>query len=132
MNRADCLKLLDDCNRRLGELAKAPPAAPAPDKAFKPQGSAKTWMLLLDASYSDAKTAKTAGEMELLAHAVAEESNALQYLRADSSWRKWSCETRDAAVAVAEKAKAGDLAGARAALKTVYNRCDSCHKGYKR
>jgi cytochrome c556 len=129
---AGCATQMKECRRLLDDLAgKTPGPAPA-GKDFKPTGNAKTWMLLLDASYSDAKTARDAREMEQLAYAIAEEMNAAQYLRSDKRWRQSSVEVRTAALAVANRAKGNDLSAARAELKRVYQRCEACHQGSRR
>jgi hypothetical protein len=94
---------------------------------FKPQGGTRIWMLLLDSAFTDAKWAKDRGELELLARAVAEEANAIQYLRATPRWRQSSRDVITAALEAAEKAKANDLPAARAALKVVSRHCEACH-----
>jgi hypothetical protein len=127
-NDADgCAKLTDECSRLLDVLAKEPPGKPAVDKAFKPQGASRVWMRLLDGAYVDAKSAKDGPELEQLAYALAEELNALQYVRADARWRQYSRDARAAALEVVEKARGKDLAAAKTALKTVYQRCEACH-----
>jgi hypothetical protein len=130
-NGADCARLAQECARLLDALAATTPGPPE-EKEFKPQGSTKTWMLLLDAAYSDAKTAKRAKDLELLAGAVAEEVNAYQFARADERWRKYCAEVRSAALTTADRARAGDLAGAKVALKGVYRGCEACHERNKK
>jgi hypothetical protein len=125
---AECVRLLQECSRLLEELTRQPPGPPAVVKDFKPPGSTKTWMLLLDAAYSDAKSARTPQELEQLASAIAEEINAYQFFRSDDRWRQHSREVRGAALAVAEKARARDLPAGKAALKSVYRACESCHE----
>jgi cytochrome c556 len=127
-----CGKQMEECTRLLDDLAKRSPGAPALVKDFKPHGGTTTWMLLMDAAYSDAKTARSAGELERLAGAIAEESNALRYVRAEARWRQTSREVQTAALNVAQRAKAGDLAGAKTALKLVYRRCEACHDQTRR
>jgi hypothetical protein len=124
---AACDRLARECNGLLDDLAKQSPGPRAAAADFKPQGSTQTWMLLLDAAFTDAKWAKDGRELELLARAVAEEANAVQYLRAAPRWRQSSRDVRGAALEVAARAKANDLAGARAALKTVSRHCEACH-----
>jgi hypothetical protein len=132
-NAAECARLLQECTRLLEDLGRQPPgSAPAVVKDFKPQGSTKTWMLLMDAAYSDAKTARTPQELEQLASAIAEEVNAYQFFRNDDRWRQDSLEVRSAALAVAEKARARDLAAGRMGLKSVYRACESCHERTRR
>jgi hypothetical protein len=130
-NAADCQKAIETCNRILAEFAKSPPAgAKAVEKSFKPPAATKTWMLLMDAAYGDAKFAKTPQQLEQLAHAIAEEVNATAYLKNDAAWRKQSLEVRAAALQVAKES--GDLALAKKTLKEVYNRCEACHEKYQK
>jgi hypothetical protein len=126
---AECARLIQEFSRLLEDLGRQPPGpAPAVVKDFKPQGSTKTWMLLLDGAYSDAKSARTPQELEQLASAVAEEINAYQFFRGDDRWRQDSLAVRKAALAVAEKARARDLEAGRMGLKSVYRACESCHE----
>src|SRR5262249_55226088 len=106
---AGCARLVQDSERLLGELARSDPGKRAIEKDFKPYGAVKTWMLLLEGSYSDAKVAKETPALGKLAYAVAEEANAAQFLRADARWRQSFREVRAAALDVAEKAKGTDL-----------------------
>jgi hypothetical protein len=124
----ECARLLLECSRLLEDLSRQPPGPPAVVKDFKPPGSTKTWMLLLDAAYSDARSARTPQELEQLASSIAEEINAYQFFRSDDRWRQHSREVREAALAVAEKARGRDLAAGRVALKSVYRACESCHE----
>lgn len=124
----ECSRLVKECRRLLGELAKTPPGSPGSGKDFKPTGSTATWMRLIDGAYSDAKTARTPDELEGLAGALAEEVNAYQYARADARWQQLSQEVRSSALAAVEKAKAKDLVAAKAALKGAYRSCEACHE----
>ncbi|HEY7314021.1 MAG TPA: hypothetical protein VH643_32020 [Gemmataceae bacterium] len=124
---AVCTKQMEQCARLLDDLAKRSPGARDTVKDFKPRGGTATWMLLMDAAYSDAKTARTARDLERLAESIAEESNALRHLRGDARWRQTSRDVQTAALEVADKARADDLAGAKTALKAVYRRCEACH-----
>ena len=124
---AACARIIRECDALLDDLARLSPGAPRVEKEFKLRGGVTTWMLLLDAAYSDAKTARDCRELEQLALAVAEESNAARHLRADAGWRRMFADVRQSALDVAGRAKADDLAGAKAALKNVYRRCEACH-----
>jgi hypothetical protein len=124
---AACERLLRECATHLDDLACRSPGPPASRKDFKPRGGTNTWMLLMDAAYSDAKTARTPRDLERLAGALAEEANAVGHLRGDARWKQTSRDVRTAALDVAAKARADDLPGAKAALKTVYRRCEDCH-----
>lgn len=126
---AECEKTIAECSRLLDELAKAAPKteAKAEAKDYKPQGSTKTWMLLMDGAYIDAKSAKTAPDLQILAQAVAEEANAAAYLRPDARWRNDSFAVREAALQVAKQAAGGNLAEAKKSLKGIYNSCEACH-----
>jgi hypothetical protein len=127
-----CARLVRDVDRLLGELDKGATGARTTEKDFKPDGSTKTWMLLLEGSYSDAKATKDAHELAQIAYAVAEEANAAQFLRSDARWRQSFRDVRAAALDVADKAKGKELAAAGSALKIVRQRCDVCHQAYKR
>ncbi|MCI0356289.1 MAG: hypothetical protein L0099_14800 [Acidobacteria bacterium] len=73
---AGCEKNVRECTALLDELAKHPPAGPKMTvKNFAPFGSTKTWMLLMDGAYVDAKSARKAEELEELALALAETLN---------------------------------------------------------
>jgi hypothetical protein len=124
---AACERLARECTGILDDLARRSPGSRTVAADFKPHGSTRTWMMLLDSTFTDAKWAKDRNELELLARTVAEEANAVQYLRATARWRQSSRDVRAAALEVAEKARANDLTGARAALKTVSRHCEACH-----
>jgi hypothetical protein len=126
---ADCDKAIAECTRLLGDMARHPPAGkPAAVKNFKPHGDSKTWMLLMDGAYVDAKRAESAKELEQSALALAEEAHVVAFLRDDAKWRLSAQEVRDAALRTARLAKEEDLATARKALKQVYQRCEACHE----
>ena len=129
---AACARLAQECGRLLEDLAGSSPGDRPVEKGFRPHGSTKTWMTLMDWAYGDAKTAKQPQELEQLAGAIAEEVNAVQFQRTEARWQQSSLDVRSAALEVAEKAKGKDLAAAKAALKTVYSRCEACHEGYRR
>jgi hypothetical protein len=98
---------------------------------FKPAGGVRAWMILLDAGYADAKIADQADDFEALALTLAEECNVVGQLRKDARWRELSVAARDAAL-VAAKESHHDLPKARQTLRTMYARCESCHKAYQR
>jgi hypothetical protein len=130
---AACATALQDCDRLLADLAKGPPPGEkGKDANFQPFGSNKAWMSLLDWAYADAKSAKTAREVEGLAYLLAEETNAVGHLRPAPQWRQAAHGARDAALLAAKKARADDLPGARAALKKAYESCTACHEGFRR
>lgn len=118
--------VLDDCARQ------PPTGARASAVGFKPLGGNKTWMLLMDAAYADAKTAREPATLELLALALAEECNAARHLRPDARWRQMAQDVQAAALTVAERARARDLPAAKRELKVVYERCEACHQGYRK
>ncbi|HMF12542.1 MAG TPA: hypothetical protein VKE94_09560 [Gemmataceae bacterium] len=126
---ADCDKALTQCTTTLDALAKNPPPADAKPshKSLKLTGSTKAWMLLMEWSHVDAKSAKSAKELDLAAQAIAEEVNAIAWLKSDAIWRTDSLSVRDAALKVAAQARADDFAGAKMGLKTVAQRCEACH-----
>jgi hypothetical protein len=128
-----CAKAVEDCQRALSELAKDPPAgARSVERDFRPFGSNKVWMQLMDGAYTDAKTAPSAQDLENLVYQVAEEANAVGHLRAEPRWRQMSVEVRETALAVAKRVQSAGLDVARRELKSVYQRCEACHQGYKR
>ena len=130
---AGCAEGCRECDQVLTDLAKIPPpGAKAAEANFRAFGSNRTWMVLMDSAYADAKIARSTKEMENLAYALAEEANVVYFLRADPRWRQKSLEVRDAALVVAERARANDLDSVRRELKNVYNRCEACHQGFKR
>ena len=122
-----CDKLVVECTVLLDELAARSPGERTREKTFKPRGGVTTWMQLMDAAYSDAKTAKKSHELERLAQVIVEEANASQHLRSDANWRRMSLDVRAAALDVAAKAKTDYLTSAKSALKIVFRRCEVCH-----
>jgi hypothetical protein len=129
---AGCDRLARECTRLLDDLAGRSPGPRAKELGFRPRGGTMTWMTLLEAAYSDAKTAGDGREMELLAQAVAEEANAVYYLRPGTAWRHSALDLRGAALEAAARAHANDQGAARAALKGVRRRCDQCHEESRR
>jgi len=124
---ADCDKLVAEIGRLLDDLEKNAPSEPKGSKDFKPQGSVKTWMVLLDTAHVEAKSAKSAKDFQLLTQAVAAEANALAFLQRDRSWQTESLAVRDLALQAASQVKDNDLAAAQKALKLMRQRCETCH-----
>lgn len=122
---ADCAKAAERCGTLLDELAKSPPKPASGD--IKPLGSVKTWMLLMEGGYVDAKSAKTPAEVELIVQGIAAEANAAAYLRPDATWRKDAFAVRDTATQIAAQTEKSDLATLRKSLKEIYHRCEACH-----
>src|SRR5262245_36964976 len=114
---AGCADAVRACDRLLDELAGTSPGSRPAAKNFKPPVPTRTWMLLMDSAYSDAKTANDGKELASLAYAIAEEANAVRHLRTEERWRKIAAEVSGTAMDVAKKAENNDLQTARAALK---------------
>jgi hypothetical protein len=128
-----CENRAKTCEKLLNELAGRRIDTPTKiQQSFKPFGATKTWMLLMDGAYVDAKTAKSAPELDQLASVIAEEANVVAHQRTDESWRKAALAVRASAQAVADLAKKNDVAAARASFKTVYQRCEACHEAFRR
>lgn len=130
----DSEKALTECNQLLDDLAKNVPAAEGrkPVANFKPAGALKTWMLVMEWSHLDATSAKNGKELDLMAQAMAEEANAVAWLKSDATWRSDCAKVRDAALKVAEKARGDDFAAAKKGLKTLYQQCEACHDRTRR
>jgi hypothetical protein len=131
-SKPDCDKLLAECDRLLEDMAKGPPAGAPAARDFKTFGANKTWMLLMEGTYIDAKRADTKEELAQFAKAIAEESNALSLQHGEGQWRKQSIEVRDAALRAAKVAADSDLAAAKKSLKEIYQRCEACHQREKK
>jgi hypothetical protein len=132
-DQSGCLKAVTKCGSGSTALAALPEEADkASIKNYKPQGSTRTWMLLMDAAYVDGKSTKDPRTFEQQALALAEEVNASSFLRTDARWRQLSREVRDLALDAARKARESDLATARLTLKRANDRCEACHQGYRR
>jgi len=130
---ADCDRALRACAGLLADLAKQKPdPATVPVKPFRPPGSTKTWMLLLEDAYVDGKTSTSSAELERQALVIAEEVNAVTWLRADPRWRKRAGDVRAVALLAAETARKDDRDTARKAFKNIYTRCEACHNENKR
>jgi hypothetical protein len=117
----------DACATLLAGLAKETPGD-ARAGAGAPYGSTKTWMLLLEGAYVDAKSAEAPRDLERQARALAEEILIVSRLRSDPRWRKMSEDVRTAALRAADTGRTQDLATARKVLKAVYQRCEACHQ----
>jgi hypothetical protein len=126
-----CRQHVREFTARLSEAGN-PSGTKTVTKDFRPPGSTKTWMLLVDGAYVDAKGAATARELQQQAYTVAEGANVIVYLRPDERWREAAREVRALALAVATQAEDQKLDSARAALKVVYQRCEACHERYQR
>lgn len=129
----ECKASLKECEQRLAELTQSSLPEKKPiHSSIKPFGSTKTWMLLMEGAYVDAKSVKNVKDLEAHAFAIAEESNLVSLLRSDPRWRKSAIEVRDAALEVVREVQGNKLDVARQALKNVYQRCEACHQGFKR
>jgi hypothetical protein len=128
-----CAKSVRECADLLEAMAKQPPTGPkVVIPKFATFGSTKTWMLLMDGAYVDAKSARSPAELEDQAFTLAETLNVSSHLRNDAQWRTMALDTRRAALAAAAKAAAQDVDGAKRELKLVYVGCESCHQGTKK
>ena len=121
-----------ECDRLLADLAKSPPPQTKANPNFKPFGTNKVWMLLLEGAYVDAKRAETAKELEQISQTIAEEVGMVGRLRSDARWQASAGEVQTAALQVARLAAANDLPAARKGLKEIYRRCEICHQRDKR
>jgi hypothetical protein len=125
---ADCDKQAAEVTQLLEELQKSSAGADKKTlKDFRPQGSVKTWMVLVDTAHVEAKSAKSAKEFLALTQAVAAEANAMAFLNKQQNWQKEALAVRDLALQAADQVKGDDLTAARAALKTMRQRCEVCH-----
>ncbi len=125
-----CARTVKECEDLLTDLEVREPKPDAQAaKDFKPFGSLRIWMLLLDGTFADAKTARSAKELEQLSYALAEEANVVVHLRGDARWRQHALGLRDAALTAA---KADDLETGRVALKKAYDYCEHCHDAGRR
>lgn len=130
---AESRAALDDCLKTIKQLNElAPAGGDRPAGEFENRAPVRAFMKLLDGSYSDAKIVKSVDELVLMAFTIAETANAVQLLRDESSWRERAGAVRDAALEVAALKPDADLKVARQQLKNVYERCQACHKEFKR
>jgi hypothetical protein len=111
------------------ELPKVDEVAPSD---FRPPAPLRNIMKLLDASYTDAKLAKSLDELAPIVYTIAEGTNVARFLRDDPSWREHAGQAREAAIKVAMLKSDTDLKVARQELKNVYERCQACHKTFRR
>lgn len=123
--------ILKDYQEQLSALGKIQAGEAKALPSFKASGGVKTWMLALDFAYNEAKSSQTPGKMADLARVLAEEANALQFLRGDVRWRTYSREVRDHAVQAAEAARANQPDAAKKHLLKAFERCDACHQNKK-
>ncbi|HEV8058330.1 MAG TPA: hypothetical protein VGP68_00535 [Gemmataceae bacterium] len=98
---------------------------------FKPSGSTRAWMLLLDGGYADAKSAEKADDFEAIALTLAEEANVVAFLKNEPRWRQMAFAVREVALAAAKESQQNPTK-ARQTLRTIYPRCESCHRAYQR
>lgn len=96
-------------------------------KTDKLTGSTKTWMLLFDSTYVDAKSAMTGPALRQWAQALAEEADGVKALRADPRWQRWCDDIQKQALVAADKAPQ-DLEAARRELRKVNGSCEECHQ----
>lgn len=130
---AACARLLNDLDTQLTAMKKTPPTGvKMVSTSFKPAGSLRIWMLLLEGAYVDAKTEKQPAVLRDHAYAIAEEMSAVEHLRPDAGWRRLSNEVRSQALKTVAVADKGDLDAARRELKAIYVRCEACHHQNKR
>jgi hypothetical protein len=131
-NLAAATSALASVRRELAAFRKAPfQDHQAASPSFKPPGSTRGWMLLLDGGYADAKASRDPNEFEAQALTLAEEANVVAYLRTDARWRKMAFDARDRFLAAAQESKK-DLDQARKTLRTAYPNCQSCHDANRR
>jgi hypothetical protein len=146
--RSQCQQLVDESKKkdadasstRLKEIAKTldavastPPPVDARSVAeYEPKVPVRSFMKLLDSCYADAKSAKSIADLQAMVYAIAETTNAAQFLRTDDIWRERAGDVRQAALRVAALKPDTDLKVARAELKNVYERCQACHKTFRK
>ncbi len=129
---ADADKAAKECEDALAVLARLPIEEDRLAlRDFRPYGVKKTWMLLMDGVYQDAKAAKTGREIENLAYFLAEGGNVVAHFEDQAEWRKGAGEMSAAALELAKQARTLDAAAAKTALKGVYQRCERCHAVFK-
>jgi hypothetical protein len=124
---AGSTRAADTCAALLAGLAREK-AGVSRAGAAAPYGSTKTWMLLLEGAYVDAKSAESSRDIERQAREIAEEILIVSRLRSDPRWRKMSEEVRTAALRAAEAGRTQNLATARKAINAVYPRCEACRQ----
>ncbi len=122
---------LTAANTVLPMLLQSLPADKPSWTDFKPSGSTRAWMLLLDGGYADAKSAEKADDFEAIALTLAEEANVVAFLKKEPRWRKMAFDVRDVALAAAKESQQNPTK-ARQTLRTMYPRCETCHRAYQR
>ena len=105
---------------------------PGKARAFTPRAPVRSFMKLLDGTYTDAKLSKSLDELSSMAYTIAETAHAAQLLREDPEWRERAGQASEAALKVATLKSDTDLKVAQQELKNVYERCQACHKAYRR
>jgi hypothetical protein len=128
-----CAELAKNCLTALASLeATAPDERSVKVDELNPPDQIRSFMKLLNGSYSDAKLAKSFDELNAMTYVIAETTNVVQFLKSDSDWRERACDVRDAALKVARLKSDTDLKVARQELKNVYERCQACHQAFRR
>jgi hypothetical protein len=126
---ADAQAALELLRRATARLAEARPSG-KPQPAAAPEAGLRPMMALLEGTYADAKAALSFGEPQatkMHARVLAELGAVLfNYRQADARWGALADEFAAACRAVAE-AETDDPGALRAALRTVYQRCEACH-----
>lgn len=131
-NGAMAKELVKKCEAQVKIIARLPPPVAKPVAGFRPGSGTKTWMLLMDGAYSDARYATSPGELARYARELAEEANALAYLQQSAQWQKHAKAVSREAVAVSEMATTKNLTELKKAIQKVYQRCKACHENYRR
>jgi hypothetical protein len=103
----------------------------SPIASFKPPGTIKPLMKLLNASHTEAKLAKSMDELSAMSFTIAEAANVLRFLRDESEWYQRADAVKAAAIKVATLKPDIDLKVARQELKNVYESCQACHKAFR-
>jgi hypothetical protein len=123
--------ILKGYEEQLATLAKTPAGEPQSAANFKATTNVKTWMLTMDFAYNEAKIARTPEKMSELSRVLAEEANAMQFLKGDTKWRTITREVRDLALESATAAADKKTDEAKGLLQKAFQRCEFCHKGNK-
>lgn len=127
-----CEKAVQQCDKLLAEAGANPPNGDRPaTNDFKPPGSTKTLMKLMDGTYADAKRAKSVSDLSNMLLTIAEGANVARVMRSDPVWQERATAVREAALKAAQLKPDADLQLARQELKNVYERCQACHKAYR-
>ncbi len=129
---AACEKASQACAKLLDEFAGQQPIGAKASSATRPSGTFRTVMKLMDGCYADAKGTKSASERANFLYTIAECSNLTASMRNEADWHQRSTELRDEAIRLAAAKPSSDLQEVKRELKNVYERCESCHKAFKR